>query len=687
MVRYVRPDEVTAEFFRATNRGLRDVQRATGTEKARTRDSTVVGLLDEFATTLSPEVEPVAGWSPVPPAWVAGTFVWKRTITTYGDGSIAEGPALLVTGNDGEPGRPGDPGDPGDPGAPGDPGVGVASTTITYQAGTSGTTPPTGAWGSTVPTVPAGQFLWTRTVLTLTDSTSTTAYSAARMGLDGADGGDGPAGAPGVNATSITVGNEAAVIPATAAGATVGASTIVIPFAGWVGDVRAAATIAASGLPSGITTGTNNPATGSVDGSLTLNVAAGSTLGGASAGTITLVVTTNGRAFVVMLSWAKALAGAAGGDGAPGTPGSPGAPGVGVSTLTFFYFLSATQPSVPTVSPPPAPWTTTEPSPSPGETRSLWVTVRTILSSGAFSYAPVSASASFTAARDAFNKHTFSPNAPTAADGVGKPVGAMWVRKNIAGEIEGYWEWVGGTWQVRPLSQEIIPLIVAGMLSATAINGMTIIGATLATATSGQRNVFNSSGFLGYGPTGQQVAFLDLSTGGLTLTQDMDMAGVPRATLRAQKGFGASLSLYSPSGGERQAILQAETSGTFLALSGAGGNSASLDADTSTVQADVHKNQAGGLAAPYAMAAGYREAGAINAGAGATLTVTLPVGRFSVPPMVTANADSSRITVSANSITTAAFNIRADNWSPGLAGGPIGIRWQAVQMTSGAAAG
>lgn len=68
--------------------------------------------------------------------------------------------------------------------------VTVKSTSVTYQISASGTTTPTGEWLTSVPNVPAGQYLWTKTVVTYSDGKSTTAYSVSRSGTNGTDGQD-----------------------------------------------------------------------------------------------------------------------------------------------------------------------------------------------------------------------------------------------------------------------------------------------------------------------------------------------------------------------------------------------------------------------------------------------------------------------------------------------------------------
>lgn len=79
-------------------------------------------------------------------------------------------------------------GEAGAKGDKGDTGKGVKSTSVAYQVSTSGTTVPTGTWSGSVPSASAGQYLWTRTIITYTDDTTSTIYSVGRMGTNGATG-------------------------------------------------------------------------------------------------------------------------------------------------------------------------------------------------------------------------------------------------------------------------------------------------------------------------------------------------------------------------------------------------------------------------------------------------------------------------------------------------------------------
>lgn len=82
-------------------------------------------------------------------------------------------------------------GETGAKGEKGDTGKGVKSTAVTYQVSSLGTAIPAGTWSSSIPSASAGQYLWTRTVITYTDNTTSTIYSVSRMGTNGANGTNG----------------------------------------------------------------------------------------------------------------------------------------------------------------------------------------------------------------------------------------------------------------------------------------------------------------------------------------------------------------------------------------------------------------------------------------------------------------------------------------------------------------
>ena len=85
--------------------------------------------------------------------------------------------------------------------------------------------------------------------------------------------------------------------------------------------------------------------------------------------------------------------------GSPGLPGAPGATGVGVASVTPYYrttTAAAAAPALPTASPPPAPWATTEPT-YVADT-ALWRTDRVAYTNAAFAYTPVTKVSSYAAA-------------------------------------------------------------------------------------------------------------------------------------------------------------------------------------------------------------------------------------------------------------------------------------------------
>lgn len=89
----------------------------------------------------------------------------------------------------------------------------------------------------------------------------------------------------------------------------------------------------------------------------------------------------------------------------------------------------------------------------------------------------------------------------------------------------------------------------------------------------------------------------------------------------------------------------------------------------------------------YREAAGdYQHMGQVNNATGINLAVVFPSGRFTSPPVVMANCDSSRFTVSANGVTAAGCNIRIDNWSPAPGLNPK-VSWHAIQMSPNSSSG
>lgn len=133
---------------------------------------------------------PTGDWLDSIPTVNAGQYLWTRTVITYTDGSTSTSYSVGMMGATGATGK------------------GVKSTAVTYQVGTSGTNAPTGNWSTTVPSASAGQYVWTRTIITYTDNTTSTSYSVGMIGATGAKGdkGDkGATGAAGADAVTLSV--------------------------------------------------------------------------------------------------------------------------------------------------------------------------------------------------------------------------------------------------------------------------------------------------------------------------------------------------------------------------------------------------------------------------------------------------------------------------------------------------
>ena len=88
-----------------------------------------------------------------------------------------------------------------------------------------------------------------------------------------------------------------------------------------------------------------------------------------------------------------------------------------ISSVTWYYQLKAgtTAPDKPTVSPPPSPWSTAEPSYTAGDTKYLFTCERTVYTDGTFEYTDPSLSSSYEAAKVAYNKASNAESAATDA--------------------------------------------------------------------------------------------------------------------------------------------------------------------------------------------------------------------------------------------------------------------------------
>ena len=128
---------------------------------------------------------------------------------------------------------------------------------------------------------------------------------------DGAKGEAGKPGASGTGGISVVLGNETQAIVCTPEGKTASATTILIPFTGYVGITQTATTCSVGSLPTGITLKTNTAATTSASGKIELSVAAASDLGGVGVltGNIILTFTISGKNVTKIFTWTKSKAG------------------------------------------------------------------------------------------------------------------------------------------------------------------------------------------------------------------------------------------------------------------------------------------------------------------------------------------------------------------------------------------
>lgn len=145
-----------------------------GTDGLNGTGVTVKSTSTQYASGFSGTDAPTSGWQDSVPSVPEGGYLWTKTVVTYSDNKSTTSYSVSRNGTNGTNGT----------------GVTVSSTEVTYQKSSSGTSAPTGAWGTSVPSTSAGEFLWTKTVVTYSDGKSTTSYSVSRNGANGASGAD-----------------------------------------------------------------------------------------------------------------------------------------------------------------------------------------------------------------------------------------------------------------------------------------------------------------------------------------------------------------------------------------------------------------------------------------------------------------------------------------------------------------
>ena len=151
-----------------------------GHDGADGEDGTSVTITSQSVTyqkSSSGTTIPTGSWSTSIPTVSAGQYLWTKTVVNYSDGKSTTAYSVSRSGTNGSDGSDGT-------------SITITKTEVAYQKSSSGTTPPTGTWSSSIPSTTAGQYLWTRTIVTYSDGTSTTSNSVSRNGSNGANGAD-----------------------------------------------------------------------------------------------------------------------------------------------------------------------------------------------------------------------------------------------------------------------------------------------------------------------------------------------------------------------------------------------------------------------------------------------------------------------------------------------------------------
>lgn len=413
----------------------------------------VTGTTPEYALGSSATAAPTTGWSATPPVRTPGSYIWQRSVVTYGDGSTQTTSAVLVTGNDGSQGPKGDQGaqgPKGDTGSQGIQGPKGADGTDRYTWLKYADTPTTGMSDS-----PTGKTYMGIAYNKLTPTESST-YSDYEWSLiRGATGATGPKGDQGIPG------------PAGADGQ---------PTYTWVKYGTSAAGAGMSDDPTG------------------------KTYIGLAYNKTTQTESTNPADY----QWAliQGPQGDTGSTGPKGDTGSTGAQGVSVTSVTVYYrtvAAGAAAPAAPTTSTPPSPWAATEPDYAPNT--DLYAVTRVGYSNGSFSYTPVSKVSAYTAARQAIQtadgKNTIFPQ---VAKPTGKAAGDQWwVLSSDGASIVGVQMFNGVDWapyqvvadsfiaaqsittpllRAGAVTTEILDAraVKAGNIDVDALNGQTIKG-------------------------------------------------------------------------------------------------------------------------------------------------------------------------------------------------------------------
>lgn len=245
--------------------------------------------------------------------------------------------------------------------------------------------------------------------------------------------------------------------------------------------------------------------------------------------------------------------------------------------------------------------------------------------------------------------------------------------------------------------------ITTAKLAADAIDGMTITGALIRTAPSGQRLQMDTGGLRAF-DAGNNQTFL-LQSDGLGAAFSLGANGVAylsgQATgalweLRGKSGTGQGKALtyayeksarFEAQSGSQWISVEADTDNNRAALRVAPGSDLLIQNTGGTINVAAGALTLNQRPVPFAEAAGVVAQQSVASTASLAVSVTFPAGRFTQPPMVVpgkwGNARDTNVGV--DNVTTSGCTIRLESNSTVTR--TIGAYWHAIQMTSGSGAG
>lgn len=157
----------TGEFQLSANTRIGDSLVATVQDVNTVQSSSVKSVEVEYAQGDSQTTAPTTGWSSASPTWAQGQYIWSRTKTTNGDGTVAYTEAVCVSGAKGDKGEDGPKGDTGATG------TGVSAIVTEYALTASSTSTSDATWSTSEPAWESGKYIWTRSRITWTDGSTT----------------------------------------------------------------------------------------------------------------------------------------------------------------------------------------------------------------------------------------------------------------------------------------------------------------------------------------------------------------------------------------------------------------------------------------------------------------------------------------------------------------------------------